>query len=100
MILYALLNLPLHRLTSHFTRKAPILRVLRSETTRFQIIFPTRSEKGERERKKGGEKSADLTQLERFGLKGRGRRSLIKRLGDMPDGPRRARLSGDPRTYK
>lgn len=27
-------------------------------------------------------------------------RSLIKRLGDMLDGPRRARLSGDPRTYK
>ena len=27
-------------------------------------------------------------------------RSLIKRLGDMLDGPRRARLSGDPPTYK
>lgn len=26
--------------------------------------------------------------------------SVIKRLGDMPDGPRRARLTGDPRTYK
>lgn len=33
-------------------------------------------------------------------MKGRGRGSLIKRLGDMPDGPRRTRLSGDPRTYK
>lgn len=32
---------------------------------------------------------------------GEGKRgSLIKRLGDMPDGPRRTRLSGDPPAYK